>query len=211
MTKYNASILVGPPGVGKYAVGRLIVERGPSNIGKEFFYLNAGRLLRHVAQHFEEIGDIENDIGQVVRKYMRKGRKPPTDVVMEVLGRTLYYLDYNGHFKPHEQDLVIGGIPRSLDQVAPFNDIVDVDTIFYLNASKRTLERRVRGRWETERRPEDRSDKAFEARYKLFWNKTYPILREYPGRVVRLSSNDKGFLADRILEHFKQKLIKVAE
>lgn len=203
MVKYKASVLIGPSGVDKYRVGRMVAERGKSE-SKQIFDINSGWILRDVTRSLQLRGYINSDIGETVRTCLQTGRRPPTDIVMKVLRESINYFVFSGYFNPDEQYLIVSGIPRSIDQVAPFNEIVDVDAIFFLNASKKTLEERVRRRWRRKRRPEDKSDKAFETRYKLVWNETYPILEKYPGRVVELSSNDRGYLADRILQHLSQ-------
>lgn len=106
-------IFLGPPGAGKGTQAKLLAEK--YNIP----HLSTGQLIR------DEIA-AETELGQKVKDIVAAGDFVTDDIVNEIVKNKLE--NYEGGY-------ILDGYPRTLEQAKYFDNIDQVDLVFYINVS----------------------------------------------------------------------------
>lgn len=165
-------IFFGIQGSGKGTQARMLAE--------EFGYyiFEAGGELRKIKAS-------GSALGETVKKYIDNGELVPFDIIMEVVGEAIAAV-------PADQKILFDGIPRDLDQMNAFNNIMndagrDMQCIHILLDKNEAIER-IKGRAEEEGRADDADQEKVLRRMELFSNKTMPVIDAYQaeGKVIEI-------------------------
>jgi adenylate kinase len=118
LIKYQAYVLLGPPGSGKGTQGQLL-SRVPS--------------LVHVSIH-DVFGsfDLESEMWSMYREYSDRGRRMLNLVVVEMLRYHLRILTEQGRLRPEIDTVLLDGIPANAAQAEAIRSFVDVRLVFNL-------------------------------------------------------------------------------
>lgn len=161
--------LIGPPGIGKSTQGKLL--------GKEqgFYYLSSGELYRTVLDKMFSGRELDD-----ARKTRDEGGIHRQEITFKLMDYALENMDYNSN-----HILVIDGIPRTLEQVEPLNERVNIEQIIYLHTNKyKKLITRISDRAENENRLDDKDGNTIIARIEEYYSKTIPVLCEYDQQII---------------------------
>jgi adenylate kinase len=128
----NVIIMLGPQGAGKGTqADKLALQLGIPTI-------SVGKLFR---------GEIEKGtgLGRAIGEYVEKGDRVPPDMVDQVMSERLTEEDT-------AQGFIVDGYPRTLDQVAQLDKIMDasgkkITHVLYIKVSDDESVRRLSGRW----------------------------------------------------------------
>src|SRR5258708_39063830 len=99
---YDTVLLVVAPGLGKETQGR--------NLGQipGFFHLSVGDVFRAL--------DINSPDGREVYQYSSQGMLVPDETTIRIWKRNIDTLTILSYYKPHEDLLILDGIPRNRRQ-----------------------------------------------------------------------------------------------
>ena len=100
--KYSTVLLFGAPGVGKGTQGRILGQI------PGFFHLSCGDVFRSL--------DINSPEGREIYQYSSKGQLVPDNTTIRVWKRHLDALKILSRYKPHEDLLILDGLPRNRRQ-----------------------------------------------------------------------------------------------
>ena len=156
-------ILFGPPGAGKGTQAKYLVNK------LNAYQISTGDMLR------DEIKN-DTDIGKRIIKDMNDGKFVNDEIVNKLIE--------NAIFDPLKKDsLIFDGYPRSINQAKNLNLLLDssnqkIDFIFFLNANKETIIKRIEKRKIIEKR-EDDDLKTILRRYDTYMETTKPVLDFY--------------------------------
>lgn len=186
-------VLFGIQGSGKGTQAkRLAQEQG-------YAIFETGAELRKIAASGTELG-------QTIASYIDAGHHAPHDIVMQVVRTAIE--EY-----PLQQKLLFDGIPRNLDQMIAFNDLMrDIGRTFtciQLTVDEEQAIQRIKQRAIEQGRADDASDEAIRLRISLFHEKTEPVIKAYidQGKVVEVSG--EGTM-DEVYERITEALSVVA-
>ena len=97
------SILVfGPPGSGKGTLGKFLSSAG------NHYHLSSGDIFRGLSP--------ESNAGKLFHQFASKGELVPDEVTIEIWHRYVRGLIATNAYFPHEQFLLLDGLPRTLHQ-----------------------------------------------------------------------------------------------
>lgn len=124
-------ILLGPPGAGKGTQAKSLSKQ------LALSHISTGDILR------EEVKN-KTVLGLEAKAYMDKGELVPDRLVINMLGAKLLAQDAKKGF-------ILDGFPRNLSQAEALDQIltkagIDIDTVFYLDASEAVIIQRLSGR-----------------------------------------------------------------
>lgn len=156
-------ILIGPPGSGKDTQADLLQPYG-------YFNFSSGQMFRNL--------DRSTDIGARVGELIDNGYFVPDDLTMSLFRETLERYSQEDLYNPKLETLVLNGIPRTVTQVEPVKEIVDVEKMLYLQVSKDICTNRTARRYKEQGRPEDTSE-LFDKKWNDFMELTFQIFENY--------------------------------
>lgn len=191
--KFNSILLFGPPGAGKGTLGKSL-----SSVGSHF-HLSSGDIFRGLP--------IESPAGQIVHQYTSKGHLVPDEVTVEIWYYYMSGLIATNRYYPHEQLLLLDGIPRTQPQVEILKKYIEVKKIIVLEVKKQEdLLKRLQKRALIERRQDDLDPKIFKTRMEVYERETAKILSDYPEKdVIRFNADQKP------LEVLRDVLVKLTD
>ena len=156
-------ILFGPPGAGKGTQAKYLVEK------LNGFQISTGDMLRNEIQKNTEIGKrIIND--------MSDGKFVNDEIVNKLIEKVVS--------DPRKKNkLIFDGYPRSISQAKNLNLLLEntdqkIDFIFFLNATKDTIVKRIEKRKNLENRSDDDLNTILK-RYDTYMEMTKPVLEYY--------------------------------
>jgi adenylate kinase len=177
-------LLIGPPGSGKGTQGQLLAER----FGLE--HVAAGDLLRAEVE-------AETPIGKAVAGYLDRGELVPDEIIVELLMPVIVHaVEKNGY--------VLDGFPRSVGQALIARKLAEEagaipDAVFYLEASRDELVRRILERARIEGRSDD-TEEIVNNRLQVFDEATRPLVEYYRSRGL-LHVIDANQSEEQVAEH----------
>ena len=157
-------IFIAAPGGGKSSQAKLL-ER-------DFGWkrLSTGEILRAKATE-------QDSVGEEVKKLLDNGELIPDSVVNRIVTDIL-----------PEDDWMLDGYPRTLDQVDYLDDLNPPDKVIYLDASDDVIYKRLL----SIRKREDDTEKLIAKRLSIFYKETKPLIEEYKSQEKLLTINADG-------------------
>ena len=170
--RYQAVLLFGAPGAGKGTQGGLL-GRVPG-----YFHLSTGDMFRAM--------DKESELGRVFYEYSSRGELVPDEITVDEWSRYTQALTVLNQYRPHQQLMVLDGLPRTVRQVDLVRDHVDVACVVHLVARDREkMVARLRGRAMKEKRPDDAKEDVVRNRLEVYDRETRPVLDCFDRTLVR--------------------------
>lgn len=169
--RFHTVLLFGAPGAGKGTQGRIIGQI------PGFFHLSVGDVFRSL--------DINSVEGKEVYKYSSKGMLVPDETTIRIWKRHLDALTVLSHYKPHEDLLILDGIPRNRRQAEIVESHLEVLKIVHLKCSDtEAMIHRIRRRAIRENRVDDAQEEIIRKRFQVYEEDTKPVLDYYPSRLI---------------------------
>ncbi|RPI82771.1 MAG: nucleoside monophosphate kinase [Planctomycetaceae bacterium] len=169
--RFTTVLLFGVPGVGKGTQGRILGEI------PGFYHLSCGEVFRSL--------DINSPEGREVCRYTSKGMLVPDEITIRIWKRHLDGLRMISYFKPHEDLLILDGIPRNRAQAEILEQYLDVVKIVHLKSiDTEAMIHRIRRRAIRDNRVDDAHEDIIRKRFVVYENETRPVLEFYPPRLI---------------------------
>ncbi len=168
---YQTILLFGPPGVGKGTQGK-ILARIPG-----FFHSSTGEIFRNL--------DVHSESGRIFHQYSSRGELVPDDVTLKIWSQNINAASILGLFKPHQQIMVLDGLPRSVNQARLLYRTCNVLKVVHLVCrDKEALFGRMQKRALKENRSDDAKADVIRRRFEVYERETAPVLEYYPPEKV---------------------------
>ena len=169
--RYHTVLLFGAPGVGKGTQGRILGQI------PGFFHLSVGDVFRSL--------DINSPDGREVYKYSSQGMLVPDETTIRIWNRNLNALTILSLFKPHEDLLILDGIPRNRRQAELVEEHIEVLKVVHLRcADTEAMMHRIRRRAIRENRVDDAQEDIIRNRFAVYDQETKPVLEYYPRKLM---------------------------
>lgn len=171
LNPYRSILLFGPPGSGKGTQGK-ILGSVPG-----FFHLSVGDVFRSI--------DIGSSSGQQICKYTSNGQLVPDELTVQIWKKTLDAYVALSAFKPHEDLLVLDGIPRNIAQTELVKDHIEILQVINLTCDdEEDMILRMRRRAIRENRADDANEDVIRNRFEVFRNVSKPVLNCYAEEII---------------------------
>lgn len=180
-------LLIGPPGAGKGTQAALLAK----HFGIPA--ISTGDIFRENVRN-------ETPLGLEAKAFMDRGEYVPDSLTNALVRDRLNQPDAVDGF-------LLDGYPRTIDQVAELDDILDesdkkLDVVVQLTADSDELLRRLSGRAEEQGRSDD-TPEVIKRRLSVYEEQTAPLIDVYAARSLVAKVNGLGDIADvttRIIE-----------
>ena len=156
-------VMFGPPGAGKGTQAKYLVKKLNN------FQISTGEMLR------DEIKK-DTETGKKIINYMNDGKFVEDEIVNKLLEKII--------FDPTKMNkLIFDGYPRTLNQAKNLESLLNksnqkIDHIFFLNANKEAIIKRIEKRKILEKRSDDDANTILK-RYDTYMEVTKPVLDYY--------------------------------
>ncbi|MFH0851355.1 MAG: adenylate kinase [Candidatus Peregrinibacteria bacterium] len=182
-------VLFGIQGSGKGTQAKRLC----AEFGYEMF--EAGGELRKIAAS-------GSDLGKTVKSYIDVGKLVPFEIIMQVVKEAILA-------RPKMQKILFDGIPRDLDQMRSFDQIMadagrDFRCIEILFTEEEGV-KRILGRAKLEGRADDADEATIRRRMQTFTEKTKPVIGRYKVQ-GRLTEVDGKGTVEEVYEDIRHKL-----
>lgn len=195
-SRYQTILLFGAPGAGKGTQGKIL------GTIPGFFHLSCGEVFRTL--------DVHSDLGRVFMEYSSRGELVPDDVTVKMWQQNMHAQTVLARYKPHQDLLVLDGIPRNVAQAKLLQKHLEVLQIVHLMCpEKERMFERLRKRALKENRVDDAREDVIRRRWQVYEAETFPVLEFYPREIVR-EVNAMGSPA-RVLENILEAVVPVQE
>lgn len=170
--RFNSVLLFGAPGVGKGTQGRILGQI------PGFFHLSCGDVFRSL--------DINSPEGKEVYQFTSKGMLVPDETTIRIWKRHLDAVTVLSHYKPHEDLLILDGIPRNRRQAELVSSHLEVLNLVHLKCSDtEAMIHRIRRRAIRENRADDAQESIIRKRFQVYEEETRPVLEYYPPSLIK--------------------------
>ncbi len=189
----QAVLLFGPPGSGKGTMGKFLSSAG------NHFHLSSGDIFRGLSP--------ESAAGKLYYSYASKGHLLPDDATVEIWHHYVGGLIATNRFFPHQQLLILDGIPRTTTQADLLDKYLNVLQIIVLEMpNTEGLIARMKRRAMIERRMDDFDEKVLKTRMEVYQEQTLKLLDHYPKKLIRRFNADQ-----RPLEVLRDILVQLSD
>src|SRR5690606_6689379 len=189
-------LLFGAPGAGKGTQGKILGSI------PGFFHLSCGEVFRSL--------DMTSELGRVFLQYSSRGELVPDDVTVKMWQQNMHAQTVLSRYKPHQDLLVLDGIPRNVAQAKLLQKHLSVLLVVHLVCpDKERMFERLRKRALKENRVDDAREDVIRRRWEVYERETYPVLEFYPQEIIR-EVNAMGSPA-RVLQHILEVVVPVQE
>lgn len=194
--RYKSILLFGAPGSGKGTQGKIIGSI------PGFYHSATGDIFRSL--------DLQSEMGRIFWEYAGKGKLVPDEVTIKLWKQYIMGMEMINQFHPHNEILVLDGIPRNLKQAELLDETIEVVKVIHLVCSDLSkMIERLRRRALRENRFDDASDEVIRRRLDVYERDTRPVLGYYPAdRVVRLEATMSQI---RVLSKLVEYLVPLKE
>jgi len=169
--RYKTVLLFGAPGAGKGTQGKILGQI------PGFFHLSCGDVFRSL--------DINSPEGKLVYESSSRGELAPDDVTIKIWKRGIDAYTTLSYYKPHEDLLILDGIPRNRRQAELIEEHIEVTHIVHLMCKdEEAMIRRMRRRAIRENRADDADEKVIRRRFEVYRNESAPVLEYYPDSII---------------------------
>lgn len=190
---FRSILIFGPPGAGKGTLGKFLSSAG------NHFHLSSGDIFRGLAP--------ESAAGRLFHTYAGKGHLVPDEVTLQIWRHYVGGLIATNRYFPHQQFLLLDGVPRTLCQAELFTPYLKIVHIIVLETSNEdALIKRMQRRAMIEMRMDDLDDKVLRTRMQVYQNETAKVLSHYPPKLISRFNADQ-----RPLEVLRDVLIKLCD
>ncbi len=189
---YRSILLLGPPGAGKGTLGKLLSSAG------NHFHLSSGDIFRGLSP--------ESPAGKLYHSYAGKGHLLPDDVTVGIWHHFVEGLIATNRYFPHQQLLLLDGIPRTIHQAELLERYIQIMHIIVLETHNMDeLIKRMKRRALIERRADDLEETVLETRMRVYAEDTQKLLEHYPASLISRFKADQ-----RPLEVLRDVLAKLS-
>ncbi|MBD3672026.1 MAG: nucleoside monophosphate kinase [Planctomycetaceae bacterium] len=169
--RYQTVLLFGAPGAGKGTQGS-ILGHIPG-----FYHLSCGEVFRSL--------DIHSPEGKIVYETTSQGKFVPDDLTIKIWKKSLGGQVALSNYKPHEDILILDGLPRNIAQVELVKEHINVRRILYLVCEdEEAMIHRIRRRAIRENRVDDANETIIRQRFEIYREQTAPVLDCYPQELI---------------------------
>ena len=169
--RYQTVLLFGAPGVGKGTQGRILGEI------PGFFHLSVGDVFRSL--------DINSPEGKLVYQKTSRGELVPDELTIKIWKKGLDGQVALSRYKPHEDLLILDGLPRNVPQVSLVAEHVDVNRVIYLVCrDEEAMIHRIKRRAIRENRGDDANETIIRNRFEIYKQQTQPVLDQYDPELI---------------------------
>lgn len=169
--RYQTVLLFGAPGVGKGTQGRIIGDI------PGFFHMSCGDVFRSL--------DIHSPEGKLVYQTTSRGELVPDDVTIRIWKKSLQGAVATSTYKPHEDILILDGLPRNERQVELAAEHIDVQRVIHLVCpDEERMIHRIRRRAIRENRIDDANEEIIRHRFEVYRQQTKPVLDRYSQELI---------------------------
>lgn len=194
--RYQTMLLFGAPGVGKGTQGKIL------GAIPGFYHLSCGEVFRTL--------DIHSELGKIFYEHSSRGELVPDDVTVKMWRENLHAQTVLSLYKPHDDLLVLDGIPRNARQAQLMEEHIDVLVIVHLTCSnKEAMIKRLRRRALKENRADDAREDVIRRRWDIYEQETRPVLEYYPAEKIR--TVDAIGSPASVLQHILEVVVPVQE
>lgn len=142
-----------------------------------FFHLSCGDVFRSI--------DIASQDGKDIYQYSSRGELVPDELTVKIWRNGLDAQIALSAFKPHEDLLILDGIPRNVQQVELLKDHVEVIRVIYLVCSdEEAMVHRLKQRAIHENRADDANEDVIRRRYEVYREESASVIDMYPKEMV---------------------------
>ncbi len=195
-SKYQTVLLFGAPGAGKGTQGKILGQI------PGFYHLSCGEVFRTL--------DINSELGKTFRKYSSKGELVPDEVTVKMWAQNIRAQTILSIYKPHDDLLILDGIPRNVHQAKLMDDYIEVLEVIHLVCRDRDkMIDRLQRRALKENRADDAKKEVILRRWEIYEAETQPVLDFYPSEIIR--EVDAVGSPASVLEHVLEALVPVQE
>lgn len=168
---YQTVLLFGAPGAGKGTQGKILGQI------PGFFHLSCGEMFRSL--------DIHSELGQVFYEYSSRGELVPDDVTVKMWAENIRAQTILSLYKPHDDLLILDGIPRNVEQAKLMEKYIKVLGIVHLVCrDKEAMVKRLRRRALKENRVDDAKEDVIRNRWRVYEKDTEPVLNHYRSDLI---------------------------
>ncbi len=190
---FRCILIFGPPGSGKGTLGKFLSSAG------NHFHLSSGDIFRGLSP--------ESPAGRLFHSYANKGHLVPDEVTLEIWRHYVAGLIATNRYFPHQQFLLLDGVPRTERQAELFTPFLKIMKIIVLDTNNvPALIKRIQRRGIIERRLDDTDDKVLHTRMQVYEKETVNVLRAYPKELLMRFNADQ-----RPLEVLRDVLAKLGD
>lgn len=176
---FRSILLFGPPGSGKGTLGKFLSSTG------NHYHLSSGDIFRGLSP--------ESVVGKVFHKYAGKGKLVPDEVTIEIWKHYVRGLIATNSYFPHEQLLLLDGLPRTKRQMKMIEAHIDLIHVIVLEmADMKGLISRLKRRAIIERRIDDFDEEILMTRMNIYKEETAKILSHYPSESISYFNADQA-------------------
>ncbi len=170
--RYQTILLFGAPGAGKGTQGKIL------GVVPGFYHLSCGEIFRTL--------DIHSELGKLFYEYSSRGELVPDEVTVKMWVQNVHAQTVLSLYKPHQDLLVLDGIPRNAAQARLMEKHINVLMVIHLICpDKEEMIKRLRRRALKENRHDDAREEVIRRRWDVYERETYPVLDFYPKSIVR--------------------------
>lgn len=170
-SRYKSVLLFGAPGVGKGTQGKILGQI------PGFYHLSCGDVFRSL--------DINSPEGREIYKFSSRGELVPNEITIRVWKRALDAYTTLSYYKPHEDILILDGLPRNREQAELIEGHIDVARIVHLTCrDEQAMIHRMRRRAIRENRADDADEKVIAHRFEVYKRETTAVLDYYSDSIV---------------------------
>lgn len=194
--RFQTVLLFGAPGAGKGTQGKILGQI------PGFYHLSCGEVFRTI--------DLNSEIGRTFLQYSSRGELVPDDVTIRMWQQNMHARTVLSDYKPHQDLLVLDGIPRNVNQARLMEKHINVLLVVHLICpDKEQMIQRLRRRALKENRVDDAKEDVIRRRWAVYEKETFPVLEHYDRRIIREVSA-VGSPA-KVLQHILEHVVPVQE
>jgi adenylate kinase len=194
--RYQTILLFGAPGAGKGTQGKIL------GCIPGFYHLSCGEVFRSI--------DVHSDLGKTFIEYSSRGELVPDDLTVQMWQQNMHARTVLSDYKPHQDLLVLDGIPRNVQQAKLLEKHINVLEIVHLICSdKERMIQRLRRRALKENRIDDAREDVIRRRWEVYEKETFPVLEFYPKGIIR--TVDALGSPAHVLQHILEVVVPVQE
>jgi adenylate kinase len=194
--RYQTILLFGAPGAGKGTQGKIL------GCIPGFYHLSCGEVFRSI--------DVHSDLGRTFIEYSSRGELVPDDLTVKMWQQNMHARTVLSDYKPHQDLLVLDGIPRNVHQAKLLEKHINVLEVVHLICSdKERMIQRLRRRALKENRVDDAREEVIRRRWDIYEKETFPVLDFYPRSIIR--TVDALGSPARVLQHILEVVVPVQE